>query len=276
MLEPSDRFSRHHERGAALLVVFFLMLTLSGVGLAVAVFAHNTVLAGRTQLEGAQVQAVAEAGLARARRELTVGGQAIGWSASDVAFSVGTYTVTTTDHGDGTSTITSSGSIPTASNPVARQRVRERNVPVTAAGTNIALGSTASASSSAGQNTPANAVDGAVNTRWRCADEQGVGCWLALDFGTNNVFTQTDFDEQGNKILDYNIEISRNGTTWEAARGLSKSGDVANFDKVTARYVRILITSVSDIEPALNEFKVYAVTSGSSRTLGNGSVVFDW
>jgi len=266
--------SPDRRRGAALLLTFLLMLGLSGLALAVGVFAHNSVVSSRVQLEGYQVQGVADAGLARARRELTVGGNAVGWSASDVSFGAGTYTVTTTDNGGGTYTITSSGYVPDATNTVARRRIREKSIPVTASGSNIALNTTATASSYTGSNTPARAVDGAGNTRWRCAG--GAGCWLALDFGTNKVFTQTDYDEQGNKITGYTIEVSRDATTWEAARGLSINGDVADFDKVTARYVRIRITSVSDIEPALNEFKVYAVTSGSSITLGDGTVVIDW
>jgi len=264
----------HRQRGAALLLTFVLMLALSSIGLAVGTLGHHSVLTGRTQLENFQVAAIAEAGLARARREFTTGGQAPGWSASDVAFHVGTYTVTTTDNGNGTSTIMSSAYIPNVTSPVAKRRIREKNVPVTAGGTNIAIGSTATASSYTGQNTPAKAVDNDAGTRWRCAT--GNGCWLALDFGTNKVLTKTDYDEQGNKIVDYSIEISRDGTNWETVRGLSKSGDVATFDKVTARYVRILITSVTEIEPALDEFKVYAVTTGSLRTLGNGTVVIEW
>jgi hypothetical protein len=143
---------------------------------------------------------------------------------------------------------------------------------VTAAGTNLSLGATATASSSSGQNTPGKAIDSQSNTRWRCAG--GNGCWLALDFGSNKVFTRTEYNEQGNKISAYTIEVSRDGSTWEAARGLS--GDVATFGKVTARYVRIYITTVTDTEPALNEFEVSAVTSGSSLTLGRGTVVLDW
>ncbi|MBI3011057.1 MAG: discoidin domain-containing protein [Candidatus Omnitrophica bacterium] len=240
--------------GAALLLTFLLMLGLSGLALAVGVFAHNSVVSSRVQLEGYQVP--------------------VRWRASDVSFGAGTYTVTTTDNGGGTYTITSSGYAPDATNTVARRRIREKSIPVTASGSNIALNTTATASSYSGQNTPAKAVDGDADTRWRCTT--GNGCWLALDFGTNKVFTQTDYDEQGNKITGYTIEVSRDATTWEAARGLSINGDVADFDKVTARYVRIRITSVSDIEPALNEFKVYAVTSGSSMTLGDGTVVIDW
>lgn len=262
------------QRGAALLLTFLLMLVLGGLALAVGVFAHNSVVSSSVQLEGYQVQGIADAGLARARRELTVGGNAVGWSANDVSFGVGTYTVTTTDNGGGTYTITSSGYVPDATNTVARRRVREKSIPVTASGSNIALNTTATASSYTGSNTPDKAVDGDGNTRWRCAG--GAGCWLALDFGTNKALTQTDYDEQGNKITGYTIEVSRDGTTWETARGLSTSGDVADFDKVTARYVRIRITSVSDIEPALDEFKVYAVTSGSSITLGDGTMVIDW
>jgi len=250
------------------------MLALSGVGLAVGTLGHHSALTGRVQLESAQVAAIADAGLARARRELTTGAQSVGWSVSDVAVGPGTYTVTTTDNGNGTYTLTSTGYISNATSPVARRRIREKNVPVTADGTNIAIGATATASSYTGQNTPAKAVDGDANTRWRCAT--GNGCWLALDFGTNKVFTKTDYDEQGNKILDYTIEISRDGTNWETVRGLSKSGDVATFNTVTARYVRILITSTSEIEPALNEFKAYAVTTGSPRTLGNGTAVIEW
>jgi hypothetical protein len=85
-------------RGAALLLTFLLVLALSGTGLAVGVLGHHSVRSGRAQLEGFQVWSIAEAALARARRELTVGAQAVGWSASNVAFGPGTDTVTTADN----------------------------------------------------------------------------------------------------------------------------------------------------------------------------------
>ncbi len=120
---------RGGEKGAALIAAFVVLVSLTVMALAFVTLVSDDIKNAGAALADAKAYYIAEAGLAKARWALTTGGQGLGWGEADVAFGAGTYTVTTTDNGDGTCVIISEGYVPDDVNPVARRRVEERDAP---------------------------------------------------------------------------------------------------------------------------------------------------
>lgn len=262
------------QRGAALVMTFFMLLILAGLALAVGVFSHNSLVSGRSQLTDKQAFYIAEAGLQKARQQLTTGGQSPGWGESDQTFGAGTYTVTTTDNGDSTVTITSTGSVPNDTSPVAQRQLTESDIAVTTSGgTNLSLGGSVTAiSSGATSGNPAsNAKDGSTATKWE-ANTNGSGSYLGMDFSSATSLNQIIVKEN-NFIDDLTIEHSDNGSTWTVASGLSVSSAgktwTANFTATSHRYFRARFTDVpSSKKASVDEFESYSTTT----SLGNGAV----
>lgn len=117
------------QRGAALIAAVVILVSLTVTAMAFVTLVSDDIKNVGAVLADAKASYIAEAGLARARWALTTGGQALGWGEADVPFGAGTYTVTTTDNGDGTCTIVSEGYVPDDVNPVARRRVEEGDAP---------------------------------------------------------------------------------------------------------------------------------------------------
>ena len=247
------------EKGAILIIVFVVMVALSGVA-----FAFLTMISQETKSAGAgllnmQAFYIAEAGRAKARWALTTDGQTADWGESDVALGEGTYTVAAVDNGDDTITITSDGYIPDRTNPLIMRRVLEKNIPTTSGSSNnLALGATASASSTFGSNVAANANDGNSSTRWR-SNVNG-NSQLQLDFGSAIAFDRVVFDER--QFSSYTVQYSSNASTWNAVTGATASvaGNVTTvtFDEVTVRYVRL---AINGNRPSVYEFEAYFTTA---------------
>lgn len=272
------------ERGSALLTVFIVLVTLSAITLAFLNMVKDDIKRSGSEQADLKSYYIAEAGLAKARWALTTGGQAVGWTEADAAFGAGTYTVTTTDNGDGTYTIISEGYLPTDTNPIAKRRVTEKNITAASSGlTNLSLGATATASSSKGGSTPGDANDGASNTKWTANGTPSVGSpqWLAIDFGSSKTFDRVVFDEPlGNQITSYQIQYSTNGSSWSAVSGTAASrvGTITtvNFTAVTARYHRIYITASIKKDPSISEYESYDTNESVSMILGQGKFVTTW
>jgi Tfp pilus assembly protein PilX len=132
---------RKNKKGIILILIFIIMATLSSVTLAYLYMISIRTRSSSRELASAQAFWLAEAGLSRARWELTDGGQAAGWGQADVPLGAGTYTVGTLDNRNNTCTITSEGYIPNDVDPVSRRMVIEKNIPVTIEGNlSVALG----------------------------------------------------------------------------------------------------------------------------------------
>lgn len=271
-------------RGIALLSSFIVMVTLSTMTLAFLSMVKDDIKRNGSEQADLQANYIAKAGLAKARWALTTSGQAVGWGETDTAFSTGTYTVTTTDNGDGTYTIVSEGYVPNDTSPIARRRVEQRNVSVaTSALTNLCLGATAAASSTRGANVASRAIDGNLSTFWQANGNPSAGSpqWLRVDMGSAKAFNRVVFTEPaGNTITAFTIQYSSNASTWTNVSSpvTTKVGTVTtvNFTSVTRRYHRIRITASTLTRPSISEYESYDTSQAVSVTLGQGKYVTTW
>ncbi len=136
-------------------------------------------------------------------------------------------------------------------------------VPPAVAGTNLATGKTATASSyqptgTSGAQLPALAVDGDYGTRW--ASEWVDSAWLQVDLGSVQSFTHVRLAWEAAYAKGYTVEVSNDGTNWSPVYATS-SGD-GGFDDLdisgTGRYVRVTGTSrATAYGYSLWEFGVY-------------------
>lgn len=110
--------------------------------------------------------------------------------------------------------------------------------------TNLAIGKTAVASSSMGNNSAGMAIDGDVNTRWESefSDPQ----WIYVDLGKSYPVTGAKLVWETAAGKDYEIQVSEDGSTWttvyQKVNGTGGTEDIT-FDKVSARYVRLYGTA---------------------------------
>ena len=280
----------HGEEGAALLVTFFLMLTLSGLALAAGIFSQNSLVSSRGQLFDKQAFYVAEAGWQRARQALT----ANTWSSAvspghtyTESFSPGEYQVTIVESGNCaygsntcTYTITSNGYVPSSASYLARRQVIEDEIDVTATNTNLSLTATASASSSIGHNTPDQAKDGSTSTKWQ-AGTNGSGSWLAMDYGSATTLDKIIIiDKDDSNVDGFTVEWSDNYSTWTMASGLSvvetdKRTWIATFTPASHRYLRAVFTSPHNKKAGVKEMESYN-SANQSLTLAQGDVTTQW
>ena len=258
-----------NRRGALLIWVFIVIVGLSGMAFAYMTLVRYEIISAGAELRNAQAFYLAEAGLAKARRALTDGEEAVGWGAADVALGEGTYTVTTADNGDDTYTITSSGYIPDDTNPLAQRRVVEEDIGTSVAAPNLSLTATASASSFQVGFTAAKAIDGDSGTQWKSSVKNG--SWLKLDFGSEQTFDRVVYD--GTKIDSFSIEYSANDIAWNAVINPAEApAGTVSFDSVSARYLRF---NVNGNRPELNELETYDI-AGGGISLGRGRFATAW
>lgn len=111
--------------------------------------------------------------------------------------------------------------------------------------TDLALNRTATASSQDNDSDgPQNAVDGNAGTRWSSAYEDDQ--WIQVDLGSSASFDTVDILWEQAYALDYKVQTSDDGATWDDAQSVSNAtplGDYADqtesFAPQTARYLRI-------------------------------------
>ncbi len=274
----------YNRKGVVLIGVFVVLVVLAAIAAAFITMVNFETKNTGAEFNDAKALHLAEAGLAKARWALTTGAQTVGWGEADIALGAGTYTVTTTDNGDGTYTVISDGYVPNDTNPVARRRVEERNISVTGGSlTNLCLGATATASSSRGANVPSRAIDGSLSTWWQANGNPSPSSpqWLRVDLGSAKTFDRVVFTEPaGNTITAYTIQYSSNGSSWINVSNpvASKVGTVTtvNFTAVTMRYHRIRITASAATRPSISEYESYDTSQGGTVTLGQGKFVTQW
>ncbi|WP_196804531.1 discoidin domain-containing protein [Cellulomonas sp. URHD0024] len=137
-----------------------------------------------------------------------------------------------------------------------------RVIPPTVAGTNIAKGHTATASSFDQYNgnwTPGQAVDGDYATRWSSAWTDNE--WIQVDLGAQKAFSTIQLTWEAAFAKGYKIQASNDGTTWTTLTEIT-NGD-GNVDTVNvngnARYVRVQgVTRGTAYGYSLYELGVYA------------------
>jgi hypothetical protein len=134
------------------------------------------------------------------------------------------------------------------------------NAPANTSGRNLALNSTATASSSERDGTgPSYAVDGDQATRWSSgfSDPQ----WLRVDLGAKWQISQIRLNWERADATAYRVEISTDGTTWTSVYSTSSGqggNAIVDVAKLPARYVRMYGTQRStDFGYSLLELEVY-------------------
>lgn len=261
--------------GFVLIFTLAILLALSGLAYAALWLFSTEIRSAGAGLLNMRAFYMAEAGRAKARYALSTGAQSVGWGEANASFGGGVYTVTTAYSDPPTNqhmTITSDGYIPDATNPIARRRVVEANIPLGAgSGTNLSLasnGTVAYSSPYQGQNGPDETIDGAQNTGWVSGVKQT--SWIYLDYGSAK--TVGRIVVSGSKINSIVVSYSNNGSSWTAVSNPSGAlPGTRTFDAVTARYLRLDITSDSNHKAQVNEFESYAGPAAGPATLGFGS-----
>lgn len=120
-----------------------------------------------------------------------------------------------------------------------------RVVAPTVAGTDIALGAAASASSFDpwnGDFSPARAVDGDPATRW--ASQWGPTAWYQLDLGSVQSFDHLQLVWEAAFARSYTVQASDDGATWRTLRTVTGGdGGIDGLDVTgRARYLRLDLT----------------------------------
>lgn len=140
-------------------------------------------------------------------------------------------------------------------------------------------------SSTTGNDSPANALDGNLTTRWSTDTSQVSGQWFEVDMGVANTFNQLVLNSvnSGNDYpRGYQVYVSNDGVNWGSA--VATGTGTANITTINlpaqaARYIKIIQTgSVGGTYWSIDEFNIPAiaptaptspvVTSESSTTAG--------
>ena len=109
-------------------------------------------------------------------------------------------------------------------------------------------GWSATASSTEGGGSPANAIDGNVGTRWSSGAAQAAGQWYKVDLGTSQWFNHVIVDagtSTGDYPREYIVETSIDNTNWTTIANGRGSGQVTtvNVPMTQARYLRMTLTA---------------------------------
>jgi hypothetical protein len=126
---------------------------------------------------------------------------------------------------------------------------------------NLALNQTASASSIWSATYAASkAVDGSTSSsRWSAASGQTANQWVLVDLGATHTFANVVIKEVSYaRVTAFKVQTSTDGTTFtDRATGTTIGANKSvSFTAVSARYVRLYLTSASDV-PTIDEFEVW-------------------
>ncbi len=129
-------------------------------------------------------------------------------------------------------------------------------------------GWTASASTnSAAADTPANAIDGNLATRYSSDAPQAPGMWFQVNLGSSQSFNQIEMNNSDwptDYAAGYNVEVSTNGSSFTSvATGTGTSSpETVTFTAQTAQYIRVVLTASTSVPWwSIGEFTVF--TSGT-------------
>jgi len=118
-------------------------------------------------------------------------------------------------------------------------------------------------SSTSGVDSPANALDGNLTTRWSTDSYQVPGQWFAVDMGAPNTFTQlvlNGINSANDYPRGYQVNVSADGVNWgnPVATGTGTYNiTMINFAAQSARYIRITQTgSANGTFWSIDEFNV--------------------
>jgi fibronectin type 3 domain-containing protein len=118
-------------------------------------------------------------------------------------------------------------------------------------------------SSTSGSDSPGNALDGNLTTRWSTGTSQVNGQWFQVDMGTANTFNKlilNAVNSANDYPRGYQVTVSNDGINWSSsvATGVGSSSiTTITFATQAARYIRITQTgSASGTFWSIDEFNV--------------------
>ena len=122
-------------------------------------------------------------------------------------------------------------------------------------------------SSTSGSDSPANALDGNLNTRWSTGASQANGQWFQVDMGSANVFSKivlNTVNSPSDYPRGYQVFVSNDGINWGSSvtTGTGSSAiTTITFATQTARYIRITQTgSAPGNYWSIHEFNVFGTS----------------
>jgi hypothetical protein len=123
-------------------------------------------------------------------------------------------------------------------------------------------GWSASASSTEGGGSTANAIDGNYATRWSNGAAQANGQYYQVDLGSSQWFNHIIMDSGTNTndyARGYIVQISNDGTTWSEVAVGQGTGPVVtvNFPNTQGRYIKVIQTGSSTSWWSIVEFRVF-------------------
>ncbi len=142
-------------------------------------------------------------------------------------------------------------------------------------------------SSTSGSDSPGNAIDGNLSTRWSTGASQANGQWFQVDMGTINTFYKivlNAVNSANDYPRGYQVNVSSDGVNWGSAvtNGVgTPSITTITFPTQTARYIRITQTgSVQGTFWSIHEIYVFGtpppVPSGLLATAAGSQVNLSW
>jgi hypothetical protein len=101
---------------------------------------------------------------------------------------------------------------------------------------------------SSSADTPANALDGNLATRFSTDEHQRPGLNFELNMGSKQTFDELVMevpDSATDYARDFEVEVSNDGVTWNGVALCSGTGtpQVVSFPSQTAQYVRVVLTA---------------------------------
>ncbi|HTV10399.1 MAG TPA: discoidin domain-containing protein [Acidimicrobiales bacterium] len=110
---------------------------------------------------------------------------------------------------------------------------------------------------------PGNALDGYLSTRFSTDTWQAVGDYFRVDMGSPQTFDELEMqvpNSPNDYATGYNVEVSNDGTTFTTVASCTGTGttEVASFPSQTAQYVEVVLTSAdSSYYWSIDEFNLY-------------------
>lgn len=142
-------------------------------------------------------------------------------------------------------------------------------------------GWTATASSAAGGDAAANAIDGSAATRWSTGTAMANGQYYQLDLGAAKSFNQVTADA-GGSTADYprglTVQVSADGVSWTtvATAAATTASQTVSFDQQTARFLRLVQTGSSTSWWSIAELTVSTASGGGTGTNPTALVRTGW
>ena len=119
-------------------------------------------------------------------------------------------------------------------------------------------------SSTTGSDSPGNALDGNLTTRWSTGGSQANGQWFQMDLGSANTFSNivlNAINSANDYPRGYQVYVSNDGVNWGSsiATGAGTPSITSiKFATQSARYIRIIQTgSASGTYWSIDEFNIF-------------------